>query len=171
MSLDQHGGADNPAVPLTPSSFPLKDLESGVSASEAGFVDLSRRSSESLDPARSDSVELLDYARPDAGLLGRAHTEASTPSRRKRRDCWGSCAASQPPRQYRIEPFFPHFQTAPLRLVERFLPTRSSRVCALVAFHALWALVFLSILHASVTGPDIPGYGAPVRLSCGAKLW
>ncbi|KKA19137.1 hypothetical protein T310_6901 [Rasamsonia emersonii CBS 393.64] len=172
MSLDQDGSSrNNPVYPHVSSSSPLKDLESGVSGREDGFVDLSRRSSESLHSAPSDSLELLDYGSPDAGLLGQ--TGPSTSSRRK--GCWGSCAAwlsgPQPPRQYRIEPFFPRFQTAPLRLVDRFLPTRSSRVWALVAFHALWALIFLSILHRSVTGPDIPGYGSPVRLSCGAQLW
>ncbi|KAL1971019.1 hypothetical protein VTN77DRAFT_2853 [Rasamsonia byssochlamydoides] len=189
MSLDRGGGAGNNqdqshgASSTTTTSSPLKDLESGVSGTD-GFVDLSRHSSESLDSAQSDSVELPDYANPDEGLLGHGDTSRATPSwaskgRRRRRGCLWSCIARlqswirgpQSPRKYRIEPFFPRFQTAPIRLVDRFLPTRSSRVWALVAFHALWALIFLTILHRSVTGLDIPGYGKPVRLSCGSRLW
>jgi hypothetical protein len=188
MLHDPGGGqADQSHGTTTAPSSTLKDLESGDSGRDGiAAHDLNRRYSDSSESALSDSVELLDYADSGGGLLGHRQGSsrgnqswASSKARRPRRGCLWSCISGlqswirgpKSPRQYRIEPFFTHFQTAPIRLVDQFLPTRASRVWTLLVFHGLWALIFLTILHRSVTGPEIPGYGSPVRLSCGSRLW
>jgi hypothetical protein len=76
-----------------------------------------------------------------------------------------------PPRPYKIEPYFPRFQKAPIRLLDKYLPSRSSRVWAFLVFTCLWIIAFASILFKSVAGTEIPGYGTPVRLSCISRLW
>ncbi|PYH84741.1 hypothetical protein BO82DRAFT_328706 [Aspergillus uvarum CBS 121591] len=76
-----------------------------------------------------------------------------------------------PPVEYKITPWLVRWQTAPSRYIERLLPSTRARVSLLVACIALWGVVFLTILHFSITGQEIPGYGAPVKLSCHARLW
>ena len=55
--------------------------------------------------------------------------------------------------------------------VGQLFPSLRSKLIALIVFHALWAAMFLTILNWSVVGPEIPDYGMPNRLSCGARLW
>lgn len=76
-----------------------------------------------------------------------------------------------PPVEYKITPWLARWQTAPSRYIERLLPSTRARVSLLVAGIALWGVVFLTILHYSITGQEIPGYGTPVKLSCHARLW
>lgn len=152
---------------------PLEVLESGGSKSvdvddHATAQEESRRSEDSLD---------LSEITVDHGLLGgrsnrhpyaAEHTQTSSG-----RFGWIGTflGGPDPPRKHRIKPFFESFQTASIRTIKRLFPTLKSQVIALLVFHALWALVFLTILHWSVVGPEIPGYGMANRLSCGSRLW
>ncbi|KAF2090890.1 LCCL domain-containing protein [Saccharata proteae CBS 121410] len=77
----------------------------------------------------------------------------------------------QPPRPYRIHPFFPQVQEAPIRLLEKVAPKRRHKVWLLVAFYALWLLCFSLVLRKSAFATDIPGYGSPVRIGCTARFW
>ncbi|KAI9892435.1 MAG: hypothetical protein M1814_001392 [Vezdaea aestivalis] len=77
----------------------------------------------------------------------------------------------QPPRQFRIEPFFPRFQTAPLRLLDRICPGKRRKVIALVVFYFLWLFTFSAVLHHSAFAGDIPGFGEPTHVSCLASYW
>jgi hypothetical protein len=76
-----------------------------------------------------------------------------------------------PPRSYKIEPYFSRIQTAPIRLLEKRLTRTSSKIWSFLFFVFFWILVFASILYKSVGSADIPGYGPPVRLSCVSRLW
>lgn len=76
-----------------------------------------------------------------------------------------------PPHKYRINPWLARWQTAPGRLIDRYFRSTKAKCCLLLVSLMLWGIVFLSILHASVAGQEIPGYGNPVKLSCWSKLW
>ncbi|KAL4925147.1 LCCL domain-containing protein [Aspergillus undulatus] len=76
-----------------------------------------------------------------------------------------------PPRKYRINPWLAKWQNAPGRLVDRYFLSTKAKSCLLLASLLLWGVVFISILHASVTGQEIPGHGAPAKLSCSSRLW
>ncbi|KAL2809589.1 hypothetical protein BJX63DRAFT_352149 [Aspergillus granulosus] len=76
-----------------------------------------------------------------------------------------------PPHIYRINPWFARWQTAPGRLIERYFPSRKARVGLLLAALLVWGVVFISVLHASIIGQEIPGHGTPVKLSCWSRLW
>ena len=161
-----HSGSDN-GTPNNKESVPLKDLESGRSGLEVDSDD---------DPhelGRSDDSLDLPEDEVGQGLLGgrsTRHQYAEIPPGQKG---WFSSflRGLDPPRKHRIRPVFEGLQTAPIRVVERLFPSLRSKVIALIAFHALWAAIFLTILNWSVVGPEIPGYGMPNRLSCGARLW
>ena len=72
----------------------------------------------------------------------------------------------QPPRPWKIRPFFPHVQTAPLRLLNNYFPKRKHKIALLVFFYFCWILTFGLVLHRSAFAADIPGYGSPVRVRC-----
>lgn len=76
-----------------------------------------------------------------------------------------------PPHKYRITPWLARWQTAPGRVIERHFRSTKAKFCLLFASILLWGVVFLSILHASVAGQEIPGHGSPVKLSCSSRLW
>lgn len=77
----------------------------------------------------------------------------------------------QPPRIYTITPFFPKTQHMPIALLDRYAPRRLQRFWLLVLLYASWLLVFSLVLWKSSVATEIPGYGSPVRLSCGARYW
>lgn len=77
----------------------------------------------------------------------------------------------QPPRIYTITPFFPKIQHAPLALLDRYAPKPIHRFWLLILLYACWLLSFALVLRASSFAASIPGYGSPVRLSCGARYW
>lgn len=77
----------------------------------------------------------------------------------------------QPPRPWKIQPFLPKVQTAPLRLLDAFFPKRQHKVGLLIAFYATWILCFSLVLHKSAFSADVPGYGAPVRIGCTQRFW
>lgn len=77
----------------------------------------------------------------------------------------------QPPRPYKITPFFPAIQTAPPRLLDKYVPKRKHKGWLLVAFYALWLLCFSLVLRKSAFSSDIGDYGSPVRLTCLSRFW
>lgn len=76
-----------------------------------------------------------------------------------------------PPRIYRITPFFPKFQHAPIALLDRYAPEKAQRFCLLLLLYATWLLVFLLVFWKSFSSALIPGYGIPIRLGCEARHW
>lgn len=77
----------------------------------------------------------------------------------------------QPPRPWKIHPYFPKIQTAPIRFVDTFFPKRKQKIMLLVGFYFCWILSFTLVLHRSAFAADIPGYGSPVRLRCTDRFW
>lgn len=76
-----------------------------------------------------------------------------------------------PSRPWKIQPFLPKIQTAPIRIIDTFFPKRKQKVGLLIAFYATWILSFSLVLHKSAFTADIPGYGAPVRIGCTQRFW
>ncbi|KAJ5665490.1 uncharacterized protein N7477_007938 [Penicillium maclennaniae] len=81
------------------------------------------------------------------------------------------CRGPVPPHVYRINPWFPKWQAAPARLVDRWAPKRFMKIAALLLGVVFWVAVFFSSLKASVAEQEVPGYGQPVKLSCHHRLW
>lgn len=77
----------------------------------------------------------------------------------------------EPPHKYRITPWLRRWQTAPIRLIDRKFRTKKAKILLLLSVVTTWFVIFLSILHSSVNGIDVPGYGKPVKLSCTDNLW
>ncbi|KAH3958074.1 hypothetical protein HBI24_217030 [Parastagonospora nodorum] len=77
----------------------------------------------------------------------------------------------QPPRPWKIHPYFPKIQTAPIEFINKFFPKRKHKIMLLVAFYFCWILSFVLVLHRSAFAADVPGYGAPVRIGCTDRLW
>ena len=81
------------------------------------------------------------------------------------------CKGPDPPHVYRVNPWFPKWQAAPARLVERWLPRRPMKMAALLGGLLFWIIVFFSLLKTSVADQEVLGYGQPVKLSCHQRLW
>ncbi|KAI4635161.1 uncharacterized protein J4E87_000111 [Alternaria ethzedia] len=77
----------------------------------------------------------------------------------------------QPPRPWKIHPFFPKIQTAPIQLLNNYFPERRQKIGLLVFFYFCWILTFGLVLHRSAFAADIPGYGSPVRVRCTDRFW
>lgn len=81
------------------------------------------------------------------------------------------CRGPVPPHVYRINPWFPKWQAAPARLVDRWVPRRAMKIALLLVGLLFWVAVFFSSLKASVAEQEVLGYGQPVKLSCHHRLW
>ncbi|KAB8360917.1 hypothetical protein FH972_024649 [Carpinus fangiana] len=81
------------------------------------------------------------------------------------------CAGPKPPRIWKITPFLPRVQTAPLRLIDRIAPKKMHRFWLLMVYYFLFLLCFVTILHESAFSDEIPGYGSPTRIACTAEYW
>ncbi|KAI1173464.1 hypothetical protein F4777DRAFT_589848 [Nemania sp. FL0916] len=77
----------------------------------------------------------------------------------------------QTPRIWKIEPFFPSVQRAPLRLLDRLLPSRRHRFWLLLAYVAAWILVFAIVFWQGQVSLEIDGWGQPSDISCGVTYW
>ena len=84
---------------------------------------------------------------------------------------WAWMQGPPNPQKYHITAWFRRGQTAPGRLIDRYFRTTKAKAALLLACLLVWSIAFLSILHQSVAGQEIPGYGRPVKLSCEARLW
>lgn len=76
-----------------------------------------------------------------------------------------------PPRIYKIAPFLPQVQEAPIRLLNRYLPKRRQKIALLVGFYFVWLLTFALVLRQSAFSSDVPGWGAPIRVQCETTYW
>lgn len=77
----------------------------------------------------------------------------------------------KPPRGLKIDPIFPKIQQAPIKLLDRYVPTRKQRIILLMALYVSWFLTWsLMVKHHSTSG-FIKGYGKPTNLWCGASFW
>lgn len=77
----------------------------------------------------------------------------------------------QPPRPWRITPYFEEVQTAHLRLLDNLFPKKAHKIWLLIAFYFCWLLVFSLVLWKSAFASDVPGYGKPRNIGCQARFW
>jgi hypothetical protein len=77
----------------------------------------------------------------------------------------------QPPRPWKIRPYFPKIQTAPIRFIDTYFPTRKRKILLLLGFYFCWILSFCLVLQRSAFAADIPGFGSPVRIRCTDRFW
>ncbi|KAH8731730.1 hypothetical protein GQ44DRAFT_264368 [Phaeosphaeriaceae sp. PMI808] len=76
-----------------------------------------------------------------------------------------------PSRPWKIHPYFPSIQTAPIRFLDNYFPKRKHKILLLIFFYFCWLLTFGLVLHRSAFAADIPGYGSPVRIRCEDRFW
>ncbi|KAF8454214.1 hypothetical protein BGX38DRAFT_1115959, partial [Terfezia claveryi] len=90
---------------------------------------------------------------------------------------WRFLKGPSPPIKTYIQPLFPHYQSAPSRLLSRLLPKSRHRRLLQLAFWALWLTIFCIITHwsrfrTSVGGVHATSDGGGVRqLTCSSTLW
>ncbi|GAP90905.1 putative lccl domain-containing protein [Rosellinia necatrix] len=75
------------------------------------------------------------------------------------------------PRTWKINPFFPTIQRAPLRLLDRVLPKERHRLWLFFAFFGAWILTFAIVFWRGQLSSEIEGWGEPSAISCGATYW
>jgi len=76
-----------------------------------------------------------------------------------------------PPRIWKITPILPKIQTAPIVILDRYLPKQKHRFWLLMACCFCWAVCFVAVLNKSAFTSEIAGYGPPASLSCTARFW
>lgn len=81
--------------------------------------------------------------------------------------CW--LKGGESPKTNVIAPVFARIQTAHTRHFARLPPL--ARACLFICAFMLWLVVFGVVLSKNSLPGDIGGFGAPVRLSCTARLW
>ncbi|KAJ5104923.1 hypothetical protein NUU61_002270 [Penicillium alfredii] len=133
---------------------------------------------DSGDLELDDDLELGDIPLLPSHLRGSA--PALSRSRTIRHEPRFSCSLSglhtwlrgpSPPHTHHIQPWFPRYQAAPARFVDRWFPWQNAKIALLLGGLIFWMLVFFSALKASVADKNILGYGQPVKLSCHHRLW
>lgn len=152
--------------------LPALEEDSDTGSSQSSFEKYSRGSHEyPLRPLVSNHSVDSDLGHSDPLLP----TSASTIRHRKCHGAWSGIVSwvkgPSQPRKYHIHPWFYDWQTAPGRLLDRYLQTQRSKLCLLLGAVAAWGAIFLSVIHSAVKNVDIAGYGNPVKLSCSASLW
>ncbi|KAI9719542.1 MAG: hypothetical protein M1828_006171 [Chrysothrix sp. TS-e1954] len=103
--------------------------------------------------------------------LARALRRIPDPVRQSSRRVLIWVKGPQPPRTWIITPFFPKVQTAPIKLLNQWLPQQRHRITALIAFYLVYLICFLSVLKRSAFSSEVPGYGSPATISCTSTWW
>lgn len=75
------------------------------------------------------------------------------------------------PQRFRIKPLFPGVQYAPILLLEKKFPRLRQRLWLLFFWLALWIIVFALVKRKELDVDEIPGWGRPVSIGCGAAYW
>ncbi|KAI0426221.1 hypothetical protein F5Y09DRAFT_319469 [Xylaria sp. FL1042] len=77
----------------------------------------------------------------------------------------------QTPRIWKIDPFFPKIQHAPLRLLDRLVPAKRHRLWLFFAYFAAWILTFALVYWQGQVASEVDGWGEPSDISCGVTYW
>lgn len=159
-------------TPRGPQEYPLESLDNdgNDSGSSSQFVTIPRASVDSARLEEHSAEPLLPTsAHPSPPILPRKEEKG-----------WFKCTVAwiiawakgpSPPHKYQITPLLRRWQIAPARVIDRYCPTKLAKGLLLLSAVITWFVIFLSILHHSVNGVDIPGYGKPVKLGCHDNLW
>lgn len=153
----------------TSQDYPLAVFDPNENDSESSqFITVGRESTDSARPDRRETTNepLLPTSTHHPRRIAAARPFTCTLSGIR---AW--IKGPPHPHRYQITPWLQRWQTAPGRLVERYFPSTRAKVWLLLACICTWGVIFLSILHSSVAGQQVSGYGVPVKLSCNARLW
>ncbi len=77
----------------------------------------------------------------------------------------------QNPHRYHIEPFLPRIQHFPVALVDKYLPRKRHRALAIFGFFSVWLITFALVMRAGRIAAEIPDWGTPTQIGCGATYW
>ncbi|OTB01744.1 hypothetical protein M426DRAFT_323240 [Hypoxylon sp. CI-4A] len=77
----------------------------------------------------------------------------------------------QNPKVWRIEPFFPVVQHAPLHLLDKFLPNRIHQIFLYMGYVAVWIIIFAIVMWRGQVASEVATYGVPMDISCGVTYW
>ncbi|KAF2496785.1 hypothetical protein BU16DRAFT_580851 [Lophium mytilinum] len=119
-----------------------------------------------IDGAEASDDENYPYRQPSP-ILKYIPTRVQRTSRAITR--WAK--GPQPPRPWKIQPYFPTVQYAPVQFLNNYFPKRKQKVLLLIFFYICWLLCFGLVLHRSAFASDIPGHGSPVRVTCTDRFW
>ncbi|KAL2148807.1 hypothetical protein VTH82DRAFT_1954 [Thermothelomyces myriococcoides] len=75
------------------------------------------------------------------------------------------------PRRYRIDPLLPRIQHAPIVLLDKHLPRKRRKILAFLGFWGAWLLTFALVMRYGLTAAEIPEWGTPTSIGCGATYW
>lgn len=142
-------------------SSSLEDVSQKMAEGERLLESPSSYPLDVLDSQYHDGIsEQPDFRRQEGRMI---------PGIRKLRALYRWAQGPRPPRTFKIRPLLP--QVAHLDLLHKVFPRWRHKVCLLLTFYLLWLVVFTLTLSTSLSRCRIPGYGAPVRLSCVARFW
>ncbi|KAI1078630.1 hypothetical protein F5B20DRAFT_546762 [Whalleya microplaca] len=75
------------------------------------------------------------------------------------------------PKVWKIEPFLPVVQHAPLRLVDRFISQKKHKFLLYLGYAAVWIITFAIVMWRGQVASEIATWGQPQDISCGAAYW
>lgn len=152
-------------TPRGPEDYPLESLDND---SDSQFVTIPRGS--------CDSRRLEEHGTEPLLPTSQVHSPRPELKPREPFSCTVSGIISwakgpSPPHKYHITPLLHRWQAAPIRLVDRYCPSKRAKVLLLLSVVTTWFIVFLSFIHSSINGVNVPGYGKPAKLGCHSSLW
>ncbi|KAI5859421.1 hypothetical protein GGS23DRAFT_316975 [Durotheca rogersii] len=77
----------------------------------------------------------------------------------------------QNPKVWKIEPLFPLVQHAPVRLLDKVLPSRNHQILLYIGYVAVWIVTFAIVMWRGQVASEVESYGTPTDIGCGVTYW
>ncbi|KAI0135821.1 hypothetical protein F4814DRAFT_402615 [Daldinia grandis] len=77
----------------------------------------------------------------------------------------------QNPKVWKIEPLFPTVQEAPLRLLDKFIPSKKHQILLYMGYIAVWIVIFAIVMWRGQVASEVASYGTPMDIGCGVAYW
>jgi len=74
-------------------------------------------------------------------------------------------------RNFKIDPLLPQVQHFPIVMLAKVLPQRKHRIWLFMFWVAMWIVTFALVMRQGFLVSEIPGWGTPVKISCGSTYW
>ncbi|KAH8882866.1 LCCL domain-containing protein [Thozetella sp. PMI_491] len=72
---------------------------------------------------------------------------------------------------FKIKPFFPAIQHAPIWALDKFLPRPLHRAILLFVYLSLWLITFALVMRRGKSVTELEGWGTPIDIGCGSSYW